>query len=61
MVICPWCHKRVNPLNAKVWHFDNCKDNPNSTKTKYYCPHCNKSSVNKAMMMRWHFDNCKLK
>jgi hypothetical protein len=30
-------------------------------KEKYCCPHCNKSSVNKAMMMRWHFDNCKLK
>ena len=61
-LICPWCNKVCTVINAKNWHFDNCKENPNySLKNEIKCPYCGKSSRNKAMMKRWHFDNCKYK
>lgn len=27
---CPWCLKQCDPGNAKIWHFDKCKKNPES-------------------------------
>lgn len=60
-VECPWCHKKTSPMNAKYWHFDNCKHNPNCKKEIVICPWCNKSGVKGAIMNRWHFDNCKHK
>lgn len=60
---CPHCGKSLSEFNAKYWHFDNCKENPNYSKlnNEEMCPHCNFLSRNKAMMKRWHFDNCKHK
>jgi group I intron endonuclease len=58
---CPWCHKQATLFNAKCWHFDNCKLNPNCQKEKVVCPHCNKSGVKGVMMRKYHFDNCKHK
>jgi hypothetical protein len=30
------------------------------TREYIYCPHCDKTSINKARMTQYHFDNCKL-
>ena len=29
-IICPYCNKKSNTGNAKRWHFDRCKNNPNN-------------------------------
>ena len=38
-------------------------ENMSTSKTGFLipteCPHCGKTSKNKAIMMRWHFDKCK--
>ena len=31
---CPHCSLKVDAQNAKRWHFDNCLNNPNNSKTK---------------------------
>lgn len=34
-ISCPYCGKLSDPGNAKIWHFDNCKKNPNINQSYY--------------------------
>lgn len=58
---CPHCKNIVDLRNAKRWHFDNCKQNPNYKQETIKCPHCDIKSINIGNMKRYHFDNCKNK
>ena len=58
-ICCPYCQKNVDTANAKKYHFDKCKFNPNTTMELITCPHCNIKSPNKGNMNRYHFDKCK--
>lgn len=67
-VTCPHCGKSGGINVMHLWHFDNCKMNPekpeNAENHKQYkavsCPHCGKTGKH-GIMHRWHFDNCKHK
>jgi len=59
---CPHCHKKTDPGNAKLWHFDNCAvvTGRQRKSTALTCPHCNKTVQDGfAYMKRYHFDNCR--
>lgn len=56
---CPHCKIFVDVQNSIRWHFDNCKNNPNTQIKILTCPHCGVSGSNN--MSRYHFNNCKYK
>lgn len=63
-LVCPHCGIHAKPVNAKRWHFDNCRVITNvirstGPRNKVKCPHCSKEG-GPGTMQRWHFDNCKL-
>lgn len=57
---CPWCNKTTDISSAKLWHFDNCKENPNCKREYITCIYCGKTGEVRNMK-RYHFDNCKHK
>jgi len=61
LVVCLYCNKELDECNAKKWHFDNCKQNPDYTPKEIICPHCGKIGTSVSNMKKHHFDNCKLK
>lgn len=59
---CPHCGTTGGISIMKRWHYDNCKQAPNTKVRKKYlkrvCPHCGKEGGGSQMSTN-HFDNCK--
>lgn len=63
---CPHCGVSMDNLNAKKYHFDNCKKKTGKDKHDVKqdrriitCPHCGVSGKAQGMLPN-HFDNCKI-
>ncbi len=70
-LVCPHCNLEGSTPGISLYHFDNCKDNPDNDglnirhiKRRIYvevtCPHCGKIGKS-GSMKQWHFDRCKQK
>ena len=57
---CPHCKKETNEINARRWHFDNCKLVKSRDDLKLECPHCGKKAA-PGNAKKYHFENCKKK
>jgi len=64
MVECPHCLSTISKHTSKLFHFDNCKDNPNYDDSlayvvpKLHCEHCGIFAA-KQIFDRHHGKNCK--
>lgn len=62
VITCPFCKKSSKNIGTmNMWHFDNCKENPNNTINYIKCPHCNFITRSISNIKRYHLDNCKFK
>jgi len=59
---CPFCGLEGRGNVMYVYHFENCKQNPNYIEPEILtCPHCGFQSRSKSNMKGYHFDNCRFK
>jgi hypothetical protein len=61
-VTCPYCNKEGGYTAMRIWHFDNCKLNPDHkiNSNILTCPYCNMTGI-KGTINKYHGDKCKQK